>query len=84
MVMLAGKTGLRRSELFALRWSDIDFQKVEVAVTRSCVRGRFGKVKTEASAKPVPLHKLVYDMLLSWRLVTAYGGEGDFLFLPNG
>jgi integrase len=80
MVMLAGTTGLRRSELFALRWSDVDFQKMEVAVTRSCVRGRFGKVKTEASGKPVPLHKLVYDMLLSWRLVTAYGGEGDFLF----
>ena len=80
MVMLAGTTGLRRSELFALRWSDVDFQKMEVAVTRSCVRGRFGKVKTVASGKPVPLHKLVYDMLLSWRLVTAYGGEADFLF----
>ena len=80
MVMLAGTTGLRRSELFALRWSDVDFQKMEVAVTRSCVRGRFGKVKTVASGKPVPLHKLVYDMLLSWRLVTTYGGEGDFLF----
>ena len=38
------------------------------------------EVKTEASGKPVPLHRLVYDMLLSWRLVTAYGGEGDFLF----
>jgi integrase len=80
MVMLAGTTGLRSSELFALRWSDVDFQKMEVAVTRSCVRGRFGNVKTVASGKPVPLLKLVYDMLLSWRLVTAYGGEGDFLF----
>jgi integrase len=80
MVMLAGTTGLRRSELFALRWSDVDFQKMEVAVTRSCVRGRFGEVKTVASGKPVPLHTLVYDMLLSWRLVTAYSGEGDFLF----
>jgi integrase len=57
MVMLAGTTGLRRSELFALRWSDINFQTMEVAVTRSCVRGRFGKVKTVASGKPVPLHK---------------------------
>jgi integrase len=80
MVMLAGTTGLRRSELFALRWSDVNFQTMEVAVTRSCVRGRFGKVKTVASGKPVPLHQLVYDMLLSWRLVTTYRGDGDFLF----
>jgi hypothetical protein len=29
---------------------------------------------------PVPLHKLVYEMLLSWRSVTAYGGDGDFPF----
>jgi integrase len=61
--MLAGTTGLRRSELFALRWSDVNFQTLEVAVTRSCVRGRFVKVTTVASGKPVPLHKLVYDML---------------------
>jgi integrase len=46
MVMLAGTTGLRRSELFALRWSDVDFQKMEVAVTRSCVRGRSERWKT--------------------------------------
>jgi integrase len=43
MVMLAGSTGLRRSELFALRWSDIDFLAMEVAVTRSCMRNHFEK-----------------------------------------
>jgi hypothetical protein len=52
---LAGSTGLRRSKMFWLRWSDVDFQKMEVAVTRSCVRNRFGKVKTDASGRPVPL-----------------------------
>jgi integrase len=80
LVMLAGSTGLRRSELFALRWSDVDFQSMEVAVTRSCVRGRFGKVKTDASGKPVPLHVSVCDLLMEWRGVTAYSGDRDFLF----
>jgi integrase len=32
MVMLAGSTGLRRSEMFALRWSDVDLQTMQVAV----------------------------------------------------
>jgi integrase len=80
MVMLAGATGLRRSELFALRWCDVNFQTLEVAVTRSCVRGRFGNVKTEASGKPVPLHTSVRDALLEWREKSDYKADSDFLF----
>ena len=80
MVMLAGSTGLRRSELFALRWSDVNFFTLEIAVTRSCVRGRFGKTKTEASGKPVPLHRSVSDALRDWRRESAYRADNDFLF----
>ena len=80
MVMMAGSTGLRRSELFALRWSDIDFFTMEVAVTRSCVRNHFGETKTEASRKPVPLHHAVCDVLIEWRGQTPYAKDEDFLF----
>ena len=80
MVLLAGSTGLRRSEMFALRWSDINFLTMEVAVTRSCVRNRFGNVKTKASGKPVPLHQSVCDVLLDWRRESLYREDGDFLF----
>jgi integrase len=80
MVLLAGSTGLRRSEMFALRWCDVNFDTLEVAVTRSCVRNRFGNVKTEASGKPVPLPVYVKDALLDWRKASLYPENDDFLF----
>lgn len=79
-VMLAGATGLRRSELFALRWSDVNFFKMEVAVTRAVVRNHIGETKTEASRKPVPLHPLVQKVLAQWRSESDYRADGDFLF----
>ena len=80
IVTLAGATGLRRSELFGLIWSDVNFLTMEVAVKRSCVRGRFGAVKTEASGTPVPLHPLVSALLVDWRKMSLYPGDADFLF----
>jgi integrase len=77
-VLLAGSTGLRRSELFALRWSDINFNTIEVAVTRSCGRNHFGETKTEASRKPVPLHDMVREVLAEWRGASMYNCDGDF------
>jgi site-specific recombinase XerC len=37
MVMLAGSTGIRRSELIVLTWADLNTSTLEVNVTRSCV-----------------------------------------------
>lgn len=79
-VMLAGSTGLRRSELFALRWCDVNFFTMEVAVTRAVVRNHIGETKTEASRKPVPLHPAVKDALAEWRGQSLYKTDGDFLF----
>jgi integrase len=80
MVMLAGTTGLRRSELIALIWQDVDFDLLQVSVNKSCVRAQIGDTKTQASAQPVPLHPVVAIALREWRSVTLYSGENDFLF----
>jgi integrase len=80
MVMLAGSTGLRRSELVALTWADIDLELMQVNVRRSCVRNQFGDTKTEASRKPVPLHPSVVGCLEMWRKTSQYNREDDFLF----
>jgi site-specific recombinase XerD len=80
MVLLIGSTGLRRSEMIALTWSDLNLRTMEVNVLRSCVRNRIGKTKTESSCRPVPLHPLVLNALLEWRAQSAYATELDFLF----
>lgn len=80
MVLLAGSTGLRRSELVALTWEDIAFDRCEITVRRSRVRQWFGEPKTEASGRPVPLHPLVAAELKLWRSKSLYAAETDFLF----
>lgn len=80
MVLLIGSTGLRRSEMIALTWSDLNTRVMEVNVLRSCVRNRIGKTKTESSGRPVPLHPLVLSALLEWREQSPYATDLDFLF----
>ena len=80
MVLLIGSTGLRRSEMIALTWSDLNTRTMEVNVLRSCVRNRIGKTKTESSRCPVPLHPLVLSALLEWRAQSPYATDLDFLF----
>ncbi len=80
MVMLDGTTGLRRGELIALRWRDIDFELMQANVTHSVWRNIEGDAKTEASRKPVPLHPLVIEELRRWKLAALYRTKDDFLF----
>jgi len=77
MVLMALGTGLRRSELFALKWKDVDFAAEHISVTRSIVNQVVGTCKTEASQKPVPLHSALADALLVWRRQTLYPKRED-------
>jgi integrase len=77
MVMLEATTGLRRGELFALKWSDIDFTDLQVNVTRSIYMQKCWSCKTESSRKPVPLD--LADLWL-WREASPYRDPGDWIF----
>src|SRR5580693_7827340 len=48
MVLLDVTTGLRRSELCALKWSDVDFSNMRLDVVRSIHLRHVGDCKTEA------------------------------------
>jgi integrase len=73
-------TGLRQSELFGLRWSDLDFDNGEINVVRSVVHGVVSRCKTESSAKPLPIDPHLAEMLREWRLVTRFRSPDDWVF----
>ena len=80
MVLLAAGTGLRMSELFALKWKDIDFAGCEMNVTRSIVNQVVGPCKTEASQKPVPLDARLAQALQEWFRQVKYSRPEDWVF----
>ena len=80
MVLLDASTGLRRSELMALRWGDIDFEALTISVTKSIFRNVVGKTKTAGSNKPVALHPIVAAELKLWRAESPYRSDSDYLF----
>jgi integrase len=80
MVLLAATTGLRRSELFALKWSDIDFTDRTINVTRSIYGQVIGNCKTEASQKAVPFAHDVKVELSLWKEQSCYQQPDDWVF----
>jgi integrase len=80
LVLLAATTGLRRSELFALQWGDIDFEKLQIDVTRSIFNQVVGRCKTEASRRPVPLAPAVAEELRRWQASVRYASPHNWVF----
>jgi len=80
MVFLAAATGLRISELLGLKWADIDFDALEINLSRAIVDQVVGDMKTEASRKPIPLDSRLAEVLLDWRARSAYNRAEDWLF----
>jgi integrase len=80
MTLLAATTGLRRSELLALQWQDIDFHGLVISIRRSIYAGIVGKCKTRNSNKPLPLADYVARELKTWLENTRYSSPEDFVF----
>ena len=72
---------LRRSCRYqALRWNDIDFERLDLRVTRSIWHQVLGNCKSEASAKPVPMDSYMAEDLLRWRRQSIYASDDDYVF----
>jgi integrase len=67
MVVVAICTGLRASEILALRWSRIDFKRLTMLVKVKVVNGRLGPVKTDCSEDELPLDPDFAALLQAWK-----------------
>ena len=79
-IVLAATSGLRRGEVFALRWVDIDFDNRLIRVRASNTDRVITRPKTAAGDRLVPMFGSLRKLLLEERAATAYKGSEDFVF----
>lgn len=80
LVLLAVPTGMRRGEVLATQWCDVDFSKRTLNVRKSIWHQHLGAVKTDESEKVMPLDDEMIADLLRWRSETPYAGDQDWIF----
>jgi integrase len=79
----AAASGIRASELHALRWSHLDLKASEVTIeTRVDSKRNEDTTKSQAGLRTVPLGAHVVKLLKEWRLKTSFKKDGDLVF-PN-
>jgi len=72
-------TGLRTSELYGLKWDDVDWQNESVRIQRAIV-DRVEKVtKTESSKRDVDLMPMAFNALINQRPATSMKSEYVFI-----
>jgi integrase len=76
--LTAAFTGLRRGELVALRWRDVDFENQSIRVYEGFTR-ELGRTKSRRS-RTVPMVDEVADVLEKLRQRGRYIGKDDFVF----
>lgn len=80
LVLLGLSLGMRRGELLALQWQDIDFQGQTLNIRKSIWQQHVGPVKTEESERLMPLDEEMVADLVLWRQETLYAQDGDWIF----
>lgn len=89
---LAANTGMRRSELLGLKWTDIDLDKSTVSINRGLVAVGYelheSRGKTANSRRSIDLDTTTVDILRAWRQwmtaeETVRGGPSEHLFVTG-
>ena len=67
MVITAMCSGMRVSEVLALKWVQVDFATGLLSREQGAVDGRSADVKGESAAEQIPMDPLLAEALLEWR-----------------
>ena len=81
-ISVAAATGLRRGELFGLRWRDVDFDENVIRVRAYNFAGKVedGRFKTDAGERDVPLFASIRRPLLERKARERFSDPDDFVF----
>lgn len=80
LLLAAVMTGMRKGELVALRWRDVDFTAARIRVRRNYTCGEFGTPKTRRSTRSIPLAPELADALIVLRSVSRWTRPDDLVF----
>ncbi len=78
LIQFAFWSGLRTSELIALRWQDIDLEQNRLYVRIAKVRGHLKGTKTKSGLREVTLQPQAREALLSQQVFT--GEQNEIVF----
>jgi integrase len=67
MVVAAMCTGMRVSEVLALRWSQLDLASGMLSLQQGAVNERSAELESEAPAEQIPMDPVLVEALLEWR-----------------
>lgn len=74
-------TGMRRGELLALTWNDINWQTRKIKVSKSLFKGQINSPKTSNSVRTVDMSNELIKVLKEWKLKCPHS-ENELIF-PN-
>ena len=70
-------TGMRTGEIHGLKWRYIDFERRQILVRETIVRGRVEYTKTDGSQREIDMSKPVHDALVEQQTRT---GSAEYVF----
>jgi len=77
---LAVCLGLEPSVLFALQWQDVNLEAMSINIQRGIVCNHVDRAKNEYREAPLPLDEKLIEMLKSWKAVSEFSGDSDWVF----
>jgi integrase len=82
LILAAGTTGIRQSELLGLRWRDVDVAAQRIRIRTAWVRGEHsGEGKSDLSTRrSVPMTDRLALELKKWRLRTVFADDDELVF----